>query len=107
MISDPNDLARAASDAVGAWCAANPAGDWPAEWVFERGRFGPHWDDLVQVTYTTVRDQAHAILDEDDVLQQCIADLVAAGAEEGSARAAIVTIIEHALTKGIIRVERT
>lgn len=125
-MSDPGDLARAASDAVDAACkpieirvdptlppngmqltyadgsvsrtigyGALLAGDLP---------YAPR-DEPVEVTYTTVGDQACAIIGEDDVLQQCIADLVAAGAGEGEARAAVATVVEHALRKGIIGVQ--
>lgn len=102
-MTNPDDLARAASDAVDAWCAEHP-GEWPASWVFERGRSGPlSISDFTAVTHRTVRDQALVIIAEDDVLQQCVADLVVAGASEDAARAAVATVVEYALTKGIIR----
>lgn len=48
---DPDEAVRAASERIEAWCAENPARDWPAEWVFERGRFGPSFGDPIKVTY--------------------------------------------------------
>lgn len=88
----PDGLAQAATGRIGAWCAENPAGGWLAEQAFERGRFGPYWDETVQVTYTTVHDQARAMIDASEELQRIIADLVEAGASEGGARAAIEAV---------------
>lgn len=45
---DPDDLARAASDAVGAWCAANPT---PMSWP-HLGRWYRPDVKPVKVTYT-------------------------------------------------------
>lgn len=100
---NPDDEAvRAASAAVDARCAEN-SGEWPADWLVERSQL-PSFSDLA-VAYTTVRDQALAIIGESDELQQCVVDLVAAGADEDAARSAIATVVEYALTKGIIRVQ--
>ena len=51
-MTSQDDAARAASDAIDAWCAANPAPGWPFTLPAEAGlRFGPV-SERVEVTYT-------------------------------------------------------
>jgi hypothetical protein len=120
-MSEPDDVARAASDAIDAYCAANPAPAWPTlpdgvrPWDFAEvwsgtlehdsvsgettARFGTRTEPVV-VTYTTVRDQARAMIDASPELQQSIAELVQAGATDDEARAVIEAMAVVRLREG-------
>jgi len=118
---EPDELARAASDAIDAYCAANPAPAWPTlpEGV-TAADFTTVWSgtlkhdpasgetrawftartEPIEVTYTTVLDQARAMIDASPGLQQSITDLVQAGATEDEARAVIEAMTMARLRKG-------
>lgn len=118
---DPDEMARAASGAVEAWRAANPAPVWP---VLPDGvtaaDFTEVWSgtmehdpasgetqawftprtEPVEVTYVTVCDQARAMIDASPALQQSIAEIVQAGATEDEARKVVEALAVLRLKKG-------